>query len=136
MGTVILDSSIVLGVLERGDAHNVVATVKVRQLHSDGCEFRLPSTVLAEVLVGESRRGAPSVEHRRDLLRRVFGPTRVIDDEVGVRAAALRAEHRSLRLPDALVIATGIVDDAEAVLTADQRWAHVDPRVQVIDSGR
>jgi len=36
------------------------------------------------------------------------------------------------RLPDALVIATGIVDDA-TVLTCDKRLADVDSRVQVVN---
>ncbi|MGH3495692.1 MAG: type II toxin-antitoxin system VapC family toxin [Sciscionella sp.] len=135
MGTVVLDSSIVLGFLERGDAHNATATSVVRELHADGFTFLLPSTVLAEVLVGESRRGESSVTKRRAMLRQVFGPTRVIDDNVAAHAAQLRATHRSLRLPDALVIATGIVEDAASILTADKRWAAVDDRVRVIEPG-
>ena len=56
----------------------------------------------------------------------------MVDADVAKAAARLRARHRSLRLPDALVIATGIVDDA-AVLTCDRRLAAVDDRVQVLD---
>ncbi|OLT10974.1 hypothetical protein BJF78_28140 [Pseudonocardia sp. CNS-139] len=61
----------------------------------------------------------------------LFGPVRPVDEEVAVTAAELRGRHRSLRLPDALVVATGIVEDA-VVLTCDKRLADVDPRVQVV----
>jgi hypothetical protein len=47
-------------------------------------------------------------------------------------AAELRAQHRSLRLPDALVIATGIVDDASVILTGDARWDGIDKRVELL----
>lgn len=61
----------------------------------------------------------------------LFGAVRVVDHPVAVAAARLRAAHRSLRLPDALVIATGVVDDA-AVLTCDKRLAAVEERVTVL----
>jgi predicted nucleic acid-binding protein len=35
----------------------------------------------------------------------------------------LRAEHSSLRLPDALVIATAAELDADHLLSTDRRWA-------------
>jgi len=55
-----------------------------------------------------------------------------IDRDVAKIAAALRARHKSLRLPDALVLAVGRVTDASAILTADSRWRGVDRRVQVV----
>ena len=45
-----------------------------------------------------------------------------LDREVARRAATLRARHPSLRLPDALVIATAVELDADHLLTTDQRW--------------
>jgi predicted nucleic acid-binding protein len=44
------------------------------------------------------------------------------DREIARRAAMLRARHPSLRLPDALVIATAVKLDADHVLTTDRRW--------------
>lgn len=55
-----------------------------------------------------------------------------ISREVGRRAAQLRAAHPSLRLPDALVLATGDVLEAAAVLTTDRRWSRYGRRVRVI----
>lgn len=132
MGAVVLDASVLLAVLDTSDAHHAAATATLLAHHESNHTMVLPASVLAEVLVAESRRGHPAVEHRRRLIHGICGPTRVIDDDVAVAAARLRATHRSLRLPDALVIATGIVDDADAVITADKRWSGVDRRVEVI----
>ena len=48
------------------------------------------------------------------------------------RAAALRARHRALTLPDALVLATGDVLDATAVLTTDGAWRRFSRRARAI----
>jgi PIN domain nuclease of toxin-antitoxin system len=47
------------------------------------------------------------------------------------RAAALRARHAALRLPDALVLATADALDAP-VLTADRAWTRVSRRARVL----
>jgi hypothetical protein len=44
----------------------------------------------------------------------------------------LRAEHNSLRLPDALVIATALAVEANVLLTTDRRWPNFPLRVEVI----
>jgi PIN domain nuclease of toxin-antitoxin system len=56
---------------------------------------------------------------------------RPVDREVAVATARLRALHPALRLPDALVLATAEVDDAD-VLTADRRWSAYSARVTVL----
>jgi predicted nucleic acid-binding protein len=132
VGAVVLDSSVLLALLDVDDALRAAVVDVVTDHHAQGGQFQVPASVLAEVLVAESRRGRSEVDRRRQTIRHLFGPTRVVDDDIAVVAAALRAEHKSLRLPDALVISTGIVDDADAVLTADKRWTKVDKRIQVI----
>lgn len=42
--------------------------------------------------------------------------------EIARGAARLRARHPSVRVPDALVVATAIELDADHLLTTDQRW--------------
>ncbi|HET9142868.1 PIN domain-containing protein [Actinophytocola sp.] len=130
-----LDTSVLLGLLDTGDAHHQAAARAVTQCMVAGSDFGLPASVLAEVLVSEARRSRPAVEQRRIRVLTLFGPVRPIDEAVAVHSAQLRARHPSLRLPDALVLATGIVDDAELVLTADKRWAGLDKRVRLLDSG-
>ncbi|HEX2361727.1 MAG TPA: PIN domain-containing protein [Jiangellaceae bacterium] len=53
-------------------------------------------------------------------------------DAQTVEAARLRASHRWLRLPDAFVLAVAKMDEADEVLTCDQRWAKVSERVTVV----
>jgi PIN domain nuclease of toxin-antitoxin system len=45
-----------------------------------------------------------------------------LDKDVAVGAAALRAKHRAVKLPDALVLATATVLGAEVLLTTDRGW--------------
>ncbi|MFO1541301.1 MAG: PIN domain-containing protein, partial [Chloroflexota bacterium] len=52
---------------------------------------------------------------------------------VAAEAAVLRAHHgRALRLPDALVLATARVIDADRVITTDGRWPEVGVNVTVL----
>jgi hypothetical protein len=44
-------------------------------------------------------------------------------------AAALRAEHRVLRLPDAVALVVATLIDADAVWIFDRSWIGIDPRV-------
>jgi predicted nucleic acid-binding protein len=134
VGTVVLDTSVLLGLLDTADAHHQAAATLITDLTRAGSQFGLPASVLSEVLVSEARRDRPAVDRRHAQVVSMFGPVRPIDEEVAVAAAHLRAKHKSLRLPDALVIATGIVDDAEAILTADKRWASIDDRIEVLGS--
>lgn len=87
--------------------------------------------VLAEVLVRAYRVGDDvGAANERDLVG-LFGPVRVIDRDVVTATAQLRARHRALRLADAFVIATGLVDRA-TTLTYDRRLASVHPSVRVL----
>ena len=45
-----------------------------------------------------------------------------LDIEAAIVAARLRAAHKGLRLPDALVIATATNAAADQLITTDQRW--------------
>lgn len=132
MGTLTLDASIVIGFFRRGDAHHESARTALAAARSRDDHFVLPASVFSEVLAGGYRAGT-AAEMRRRLLG-LFGPVRVVDEEVADTAARLRATHRSLRLPDALVIATGIAADG-VVLTCDDRLGPVDDRVQVLAAG-
>ncbi len=92
----------------------------------------LPCSALAEVLVGASRIGAQAVARVEAFVDAVIDEVHPIDRRAARVAAALRANHRGLRLPDAFVLAVGDVLAAQTVLTADQAWSGIDPRVRVI----
>ena len=130
MGTIVLDASVILGLFDDADAHHHAAEIAVRAHHEAGDNFLVPASVAAEVLVGACRQR--SEEQRLRQLHSTFGPLRPIDADVALVAARLRAKHRALRLPDALVLAVAHVDAADVILTADRKWSGYDQRVRLI----
>jgi predicted nucleic acid-binding protein len=84
------------------------------------------------VLVGASRLGSEAIRRTEEFVDSVVDVVHPIDRDVAKVAAAMRARHKALRLPDALVLAVGRVADASAILTADSRWRGVDRRVEVV----
>ncbi len=132
MGTVILDSSVLLAMLDPRDALHEPATEAVRREYLAGQSFVIPTTVLAEVLVGASRQGKEVAAELEARIDRLVAEVRVIDRDVARSAAELRARNAAVKLPDAMVIATGRVVDATTVLTADKRWSGIDPRIRVV----
>ena len=132
MGTVVVDASVLLGFLDPEDPHHAATTRALRRARAARDRIVLPATALAEILVGASRLGTDAVRTTEAFVDAAVDAVHDIDRAVARASAALRAGHRSLRLPDALVIATGAVLEADSVLTADRRWSRVDRRVRVI----
>lgn len=132
MGAVVLDSSVVIALFDPADAHHAASATAVRAVRDAEDDMILPASVLSEVMVAAYRHDPGAVPRRLDALDAAFGPPRAVDREVALRAAELRGRHRGLRLPDALVLAVGQVDDVDRVLTADKRWVAVDGRVEVV----
>lgn len=130
MGAVVLDTSVLLALFDSTDQRHAHAVEAVTRHRAAGDGFVLPASVVAEALVGACR------QHSEDLrmaqLDRAFGSPRQVDGPVALAAARLRAKHRALRLPDALVLATAQVDDADVALTADRAWRAYDQRVRVV----
>lgn len=126
MALAVLDASVLIAFLDPDDAHHDHA---VKALSVRGHELALPASAYAEALVHPHEQGPAAVAHVRSLLDEL--PIRVepIDRDIAERAAELRAH---VRLPDALVLATGEVLGADIVLTADERWREISRRVRVI----
>jgi predicted nucleic acid-binding protein len=133
VGTVVLDTSVIIAVLDPGDALHSLAAGAVREAREAGHRFGVPTSVLAETLVLAARHGEAELDHRRAQLRRAFGAPEPLTENIAVAAARLRAQRASLRLPDAIVIATAQELDAAQALTADKRWRGVDPRIRVLE---
>lgn len=128
----ILDTGVLIGVLNPLDVHHSVATDTLHNARRSGDSIVLPTLVIAELLVGAYRLGPDSVRIAEDFTDSVAD--RVID--IGLRiartAARLRAVHPKLRMPDALVIATGLVEVVTRIVTTDAAWAGVDARVELL----
>ncbi|TKA11966.1 type II toxin-antitoxin system VapC family toxin [Actinacidiphila oryziradicis] len=135
MAAVVVDTSVLLGVLDPDDALHSAARAAVMDQRSSGHTLVIPSSVLAESLVGAIRQGtavAQRVENAIDILIDEICP---IDRAIAREAANLRGQIPAIRLPDALVIATGRAADAVAVLTGCKRWQGIDHRIKLVTPG-
>jgi predicted nucleic acid-binding protein len=120
VGPVALDASVAIGFLERTDAHHRRAVEALRECA--GAPLSMAASAYSECLVRPLATGfGEPVEAFVDGL----GVEIVaIDREISRRAAELRAEHASLRLPDALVLAAARLRGAR-LLTFDARLAQL-----------
>ncbi|HSP08185.1 MAG TPA: PIN domain-containing protein [Candidatus Dormibacteraeota bacterium] len=129
MALIVIDASVVIALLDPADALHPAARRALERVAE--ADLAIPASALAETLVAPARAGR--LEEARRSIRAL--ELRVADtgEEVAVEAARLRAGHRSLRLPDALVLATAAVLGADVVLTGDASWGALSPQVRVID---
>ena len=136
-GLVIVDAGVVIGHLDRANPHHEAATHALAAAASVAECLMLPVTAFAECLVYPAQAGSKATERFEAALAAI--PIGVLDANADVArtAAGLRAEHPSLKLPDAFVIATAIVHKADALLTTDRRWPSalvraLTPKVDII----
>jgi predicted nucleic acid-binding protein len=124
---VALDADIVIAFLDSGDEQHATAVAELRPRLAAGDKLLAAATVYAESIVRPLQQGtAATVDEFFD----AAGISIVsIDRAVARRAAALRAEHQSLRLPDAMSLATAIETDS-ALLTLDKKLRQIARRVQ------
>lgn len=117
MAAVALDADVVIAFLDAGDDQHDRAIEELRPRLAAGDDVLVSASVYAGVMVRPLQRGtAATVDEFLDAI----GATVVaIDRGVARQAAQLRARHRSLRLPDALSLATAVAQGAE-LLTLDQ----------------
>ena len=122
MGLIHLDAGVIIGFLDASDAHLQTSREALADALRHGDHLALAASALAESLVGPARRGEPAVQAVRTLVDRLPISIIPLDIEIATTAAKLRAAHRALRLPDALVIATAIEQEADHVITTDRKW--------------
>ncbi len=122
MGVIHLDAGVVIGLLDAGDAHHRASTDALAAALRDGQRLAMAASAFAECLVGPSRRGDRAVSTVHDLFDRLPIEIVALDAATASQAAALRAAHPKLRLPDALVLATAGRHHADRLITTDRRW--------------
>jgi predicted nucleic acid-binding protein len=133
MGTVVIDTSVLVGLLDPDDAGHGRATQALHDARRERHQLLLPASALAEVLAGAGRLGPAAVRAIDAFVEAIVDRVCEIDEEVARSAARYAARHRFLRLPDAMVLAVGQVLRADTVLTADERWTRADRRVRVLE---
>jgi predicted nucleic acid-binding protein len=115
---VALDADVVIAFLDAGDDQHAYAVDLLRPRLAAGEEILIGASVYAEVMVRPLARGTGGTVD--EFIDAIGATVLAIDRELARRAAGLRARHRSLRLPDALSLATALVAGADLV-TLDQR---------------
>ena len=128
MGLALLDTSVVIGALNRDDALHEAASQAVRN-ERDRHPLAISALSYAEILVGPLRAGGRAVE----VVERFAAQVRIVElsADIARLAAELRA-RRGLKLPDAVIVATGLHLRADVILTADARWKGIE-RVRLVD---
>jgi len=124
---IVLDASMAIAALAADDAHHGAASAALAATTDD--ELVVAATTRAEILVGPSQFGGVAFAAARSF---VDGCATVpVTASIADDAAALRARHRALSLPDAIALVVADLIDADAVWTFDRRWSGLDPRVTI-----
>jgi predicted nucleic acid-binding protein len=124
---IVLDASFAIAALAADDAHHDAAVAALADAGDD--ELVLAATTRAEILVGPARVGGRMLAAARDFAdgcETVPVGAAIADD-----AAALKARHPALSLPDAIALVVAEMIDADAVWTFDRRWRDVHRRVTI-----
>ena len=122
MGTLILDASVLIGLMDTSDAHHSTAVDDVEAADYARRTLRTPASAYSEALVAFAR--VDRVSDARQSIAGMGITIAPLTAQIAERAAGLRAHHERLRLPDALVLATAQELDAD-LLTYDARLAQV-----------
>jgi predicted nucleic acid-binding protein len=118
VGPLILDASVLIGLLDSVDDHHQRAVNAVEQADRLNQELLAPASAYGEALVAFAR--ASRIRDAREAISGMGIVVVPLTAPIAERAAELRAAHESLRLPDALVLATAHQHDGK-LLTYDDR---------------
>jgi predicted nucleic acid-binding protein len=118
MARVALDADVVIAFLDPGDDRHARAVAELRPRLVAGDQLLVSATVYAETLVRPLQQGTDAIVDA--FLDRAGVTVAPVDRAIARRAASLRARHSSLRLPDALSLATAQSVDA-TLLTLDKK---------------
>ncbi|MGI9018371.1 MAG: type II toxin-antitoxin system VapC family toxin [Euzebya sp.] len=122
MGLIHLDAGVIIAFLDRDDSHHDAARATLSNALDCSDRLSIAASALAECLVGPARHDPKAMELVRTVVDRLPVSVVELNAEVATQAAVLRAGHRSLKLPDALVIATAATSGAGHLITTDRKW--------------
>lgn len=121
---VYFDANCIIYLLERSASWEALVVSRIVSLRAAGDELAVGDLCRAECLVGPFKNGDTGLEAR---YRAFFADPDVICLPITAaileRAARLRANHPSIKLPDAIHLATAIEHGCGAFVTGDARLA-------------
>jgi uncharacterized protein len=121
--TLLVDTSVTLAYLA-GTEHSSPAAEQLFDgfIATGRNAGRVSTVTVAEILVRPFRAGASPVARVEAFLRH-FGEIRLVDVDYEVAREAARIRARtSLRMPDALIVASAVVSGADVIVTNDEAW--------------
>jgi predicted nucleic acid-binding protein len=122
VGALILDASVLIGLLDAADAHHDRAVDDTEVADEAGHDLLTPASAYSEALVAFARVGR--LEDARNALAAMGITVTPLTAMMAERAAELRARHKRLRLPDAMMLACARELNGE-LLSYDQRLARL-----------
>ena len=122
MGPLILDASVLIGLLDTADTHHSRAIEDTEAADRMGRPLLAPASAYSEALVAFAR--ANRLNDAREAIAAMGITVAPLTTTMAEHAAELRAGHERLRLPDAIVLACARRLDGE-LLTYDQRLAQL-----------
>ncbi len=122
MGALILDASVLIGLLDTADAHHDRAVDDTEAADQAGRQLQTPASAYSEALVAFARAGR--LGDGREAFAAMGIVVAPLTAAMAERAGELRARHERLRLPDAIVLACARELDGE-LLSYDRRLARL-----------
>jgi predicted nucleic acid-binding protein len=130
VGPLILDASVLIGLLDTADAHHGRAVEDVEAADRTRRPMLIPASAYSEALVAFARENR--VGAAREAIAAMGMKVAPLTATIAEQAAELRARHERLRLPDAIVLACARELDGE-LLSYDQRLAGLARRPAIGD---
>jgi predicted nucleic acid-binding protein len=118
VGALILDASVLMGLLDSADAHHDSAVSDVERADQAGRALFAPASAYAEALVAFARAGR--TDEARDAIAAMGITVAPLTQPMAERAAGLRALYTDMRLPEAIVLACAEELEAD-LLSYDRR---------------
>jgi predicted nucleic acid-binding protein len=118
----ILDASVLIGLLDSTDAHHDRSIDDVEAADRAGRQLLLPASAYSEALVAFARAGR--LREARQAVAAMGIAVVPLTETIAEGAAELRARHERLRLPDAIVLATARERGGE-LLSYDRRLSRL-----------
>jgi predicted nucleic acid-binding protein len=125
---IVVDASILIALLDSNDSLHSAATTAL--LAHTGDDLTIPASAYSEALVRPARAGR--LAEAKAVVGSLLLMVTPLTEAIAEAAAMLRAGHQGLRLPDALVIASGTSLNADRILTGDARWRQLASSVEVV----
>jgi predicted nucleic acid-binding protein len=121
---ILLDSTVIVGFLDADDALHEIAVARFREAIAS---YPLAASVIsyAELMTGVSL-GHHSRRHVDGFFDALVKELLPVDRQVAARAATLRGQRISLKMPDALILATADLHEGiDTIVCADGDWPKV-----------